>query len=62
MKTTSRTSQFKRDVKRIKQWGKDLDKLKKIQALVTRKRFWRGYATLAAHTKDDRLPKARDKK
>ncbi len=35
MKTTRRTSQFKRDVKRIKQWGKDLDKLKKVlQALV----------------------------
>ena len=34
IKTTSRTSQFKRDVKWMKQRGKDLDKLKKIQALV----------------------------
>jgi mRNA interferase YafQ len=35
MKTTSRTSQFKRDVKRLKRQGKDLDKLKRvIQALV----------------------------
>jgi len=35
MRTTSRTSQFKRDVKRQKQRGKDLGKLKKaLQALV----------------------------
>lgn len=35
MRTTSRTSQFKRDVKRIKRRGKDLDELKKVlQALV----------------------------
>ncbi len=35
MRTTSRTSQFKRDVKRVKRQGKDLGKLKKaLQALV----------------------------
>ncbi len=35
IKTTSRTSQFKQDVKRMKQRGKDLEKLKKVlQALV----------------------------
>ncbi len=35
MRTTSRTSQFKRDVKRIKRQGKELDKLKQvIQTLV----------------------------
>ena len=36
MKTTSRTSQFKRDVKRIKQQGKDLDKLKKVLKVLVR--------------------------
>ena len=36
MRTTSRTSQFKRDVKRIKQRGKDLDKLKKVLQVLVR--------------------------
>ncbi len=36
MKTTRRTSQFKRDVKRIKQWGKDLDKLKRVLETLVR--------------------------
>ena len=36
MKTTSRTSQFKRDVKRMKQRGKDLDKLKKVLKVLVR--------------------------
>ena len=30
MKTTRRTSQFKRDVKRVQQRGKDLEKLKRV--------------------------------
>lgn len=30
MKTVSRTSQFKRDVKRIQRQGKDLEKLKRV--------------------------------
>jgi len=36
MRTTSRTSQFKRDVKRIKQRGKDLDKLKRVLETLVR--------------------------
>ncbi len=36
MKTTSRTSQFKRDVKRMKQRGKDLGKLKKVLQVLVR--------------------------
>ncbi len=36
MKTTRRTSQFKRDVKRIKQRGKDLDKLKRVLETLVR--------------------------
>jgi len=40
MRTTSRTSQFKRDVKRMKQQGKDMDKLKKVlQALAREERL-----------------------
>jgi mRNA interferase YafQ len=36
IRTTSRTSQFKRDVKRMKQRGKDLEKLKKVLQVLVR--------------------------
>ncbi len=36
MRTVNRTSQFKRDVKWIKQRGKDLDKLKKVLGTLVR--------------------------
>jgi len=36
MRTIRRTSQFKKDIKHIKKWGKDLSKLKEVLEKITR--------------------------